>query len=228
MSTKIRVAILDDHQSIIDGYLFRLNPAPDIEVVATAMFGDEIEALLKRHPVDVLLLDIQVPVSPENLNPYPVLELIPRLLQSHADMAVLVITMHCQSALVRGVVEAGCSGYILKEDRASVENLAAIIRSVHNGGVYFSQKAHQAFVRRFPARPELTQRQLEALSLCAAYPDAKTAELAKKMSVSHSTMRNLLSDAYLRLGVSNKTAAVLKARQLGLIIPEEPRYDGGP
>lgn len=226
MSAKIRVAILDDHQSIIDGYLFRLNPAPDIEVVATARYGEELEALLKRHPVDVLLLDIEVPVSPENPNPYPVLQAIPRLLQYYPNLAVIVITMHCRGALVRSVVEAGCSGYILKEDYAAIEDLVAIIRTIHNGGVHFSQKAHQEFVRRFPVEPELTQRQLEALSLCVAYPDAKIADLAKKMSVASSTLRNLLSDAYLRLGVSNKTAAVLKARQLGLITPEDARYDG--
>lgn len=225
MSTKIRVAILDDHQSVIDGYFFRLNPVPDIEVVASARYGAELETLLERQLVDVLLLDIQVQVSPENPNPYPVLQVIPRLLQFHPELAVLVITMHSQSALVRNVIAAGCSGYILKEDWAAIENLAAIIRSAASGGVYFSQKAYQAYLRHHSAPPELTQRQLEALSLCAAYPNAKISDLAKKMCVANSSMRNLLSNAYLRLEVTNKTAAVLKARQLGLITPDEPRYE---
>lgn len=225
MSTKIRVAILDDHQSVIDGYLFRLNPFPDIEVVATARYGEDLEMLLKQQTVDVLLLDIQVQVSPENPNPYPVLQVIPRLLQFHPDMAVLVITMYGQSTLVRNVIEAGCSGYILKEDWVAIENLAAIIRSAASGGVYFSQKVHQAYRRHLPVEAKLTQRQLEALSLCAAYPDAKISDLAKKMCVANSTMRNLLSNAYLRLEVTNKTAAVLKARQLGLITPDEPKYE---
>ena len=61
MSPKIRVTILDDHQGIIDGYLYRLNKNPEIEVVATANYGKDIEPLLTHHPTDVLILDVQVP-----------------------------------------------------------------------------------------------------------------------------------------------------------------------
>ncbi len=68
-SKKIRVAILDDNQSIIDGYLYRLNPAPEIEVVGVAYFGVELESLLAEHPADVVLLDVYVPVAPDNPNP---------------------------------------------------------------------------------------------------------------------------------------------------------------
>jgi DNA-binding CsgD family transcriptional regulator len=72
----------------------------------------------------------------------------------------------------------------------------------------------------------LTPRQLELLSLCAAYPDLSTAELAQKMSVSNSTVRNLLSSAYLRLNVHSRTAAIEKARDLGLITPRPPTMVG--
>jgi ATP/maltotriose-dependent transcriptional regulator MalT len=63
---------------------------------------------------------------------------------------------------------------------------------------------------------------LEALSLSAAYPDSSTAELARKMLVSNSTVRNLLSGAYIKLDVHNRSAAIAKARQLGLISSEAP------
>jgi DNA-binding NarL/FixJ family response regulator len=63
---------------------------------------------------------------------------------------------------------------------------------------------------------------LEALSLCAAYPHSKTAELARKMKIANSTVRNLLSHAYLKLDVQTRAAAVAKARQLGIITPESP------
>ena len=59
MSSPIRVAILDDHQSIIDGFTYRLSSNPDIEIVGTATYGEEIEHLVSTKTVDVLLLVFQ-------------------------------------------------------------------------------------------------------------------------------------------------------------------------
>lgn len=221
MSSKIRVAILDDHQSIIDGYLHRLGAAPEIEVVATASFGEELEPMLARRPTDVLLLDVQVPTAPDNPNSYPILHLIPRLLQTHPDLAILVISVHSTRALIRAVMEAGASGYVLKDDQATIRELDAVVRTVASGGIHLSKLAHELLLKRQPDEGDvLTQRQREALSLCAAYPDLPTTELAVRMGVTNSTVRNLLSGAYLRLGVHTRAAAIARARQLGLISPE--------
>jgi two-component system, NarL family, nitrate/nitrite response regulator NarL len=223
-SHTIRVTILDDHQSIVDGYVYRLSRAPDFEVVATIGFGEELESTLATNPTDVLLLDISVPTSVENSNPYPILHEIPNLLQKYPNLNVLVISMHADRGLIRAVMEAGASGYLLKDDRASIQDLGNIVQSIANGGIYFSQKAHQLMLtqKTTPSGERLSARQMEALSLCAAYPDATTAQLAEKMSVSNSTVRNLLSGAYVRLGVHNRTAAIEQARQLGLITPPYP------
>lgn len=225
MSPKIRVAILDDHQSIIDGYTFRLSSSPEIEVVASASFADHLEPLLAQHDVDVLLMDIGVPESRDNPNPYPILNFLPRLLQSYPNLAVIIISVYNQGTLIRAVVDAGASGYILKDDQVAIQKLGAIVHSVSDGGVYFSQPAYKLLLKRLPEDPLLTPRQLEALSYCAAHPDATASELAEKMCVANSTVRNLLSKAYLRLGVSNRAAAVSKARKLGLITPPEPTYE---
>lgn len=224
MGRKIRVAILDDHQSIIDGYLYRFNSAPDIEVVGTANYGEDLTPLLTAHPADVLLLDISVPTSADNRNPYPVLHLIPQMLQSYPGLAILVISMLAERTLIRGIMDAGANGFILKDDYAAIQDLSSIVVSVASGGIYLSQQAHQAIFRR-PSRggegdePTLTVRQTEALSLSAAYPNWSTVELAARMGVTNSTVRNLLSGAYLRLDVRNRAAAISKARQLGLITP---------
>jgi DNA-binding NarL/FixJ family response regulator len=214
---KIRVAILDDHQSIIDGYLFRLSQTSDIEVVVTAGNAEELERRLARSRPDVLLLDIHVPTSPDNPNPYPILHAIPMWLQAYANLAVLVISMHTQRTLIKAVMEAGANGYILKDDTATIRELASVIRSVASGGIYFSPQAHQQLLKHQSEKPELTPRQTEALSLAAAYPDKTSADLAKELGVANSTARNLLSSAYLRLGVRSRVAAINKARQLGLI-----------
>ncbi|MGE5221534.1 MAG: response regulator, partial [Omnitrophica WOR_2 bacterium] len=227
MPDKIRVAILDDHQGIIDGYLYRLSSAPDIEVVATISYGDALEPTLSSHAVDVLLLDVHVPTSPGNPNPYPILYLIPKLLQKFSGLSVLVISMHSQSTLISAVMEAGASGYVLKDDQNTIRELASVIRTVSSGGIHLSQAAYHQ-LRRSKTNDlgqPLTSRQKEALSLCAAYPDASTSDLARMMNIADSTLRNLLSGAYIKLDVRTKFAAVAKARQLGLLTAELPLQD---
>src|SRR5262245_13242625 len=105
MNEKIRVTILDDHQSIIDGYMYRLGSVSQIEVVATIGFGEQLEESMAKHPTDVLLLDVNVPTSAENINPYPILHLIPKLLEIYSELKILVISMHAERALIRAVIE---------------------------------------------------------------------------------------------------------------------------
>jgi DNA-binding NarL/FixJ family response regulator len=218
MAPKIQVAILDDHQAILDGYLFRLSGATDIQVVATMMYGEELEPVLARQTVDVLILDVSTPTSTANANPYPIHYLIPMLLDRYEDIAILVITMHNQRTLARTILEAGASGYILKDDRAAMIELASIVRLVHNGGIYLSQQISDLLTKHpDTSGPFLTPRQVEILSYCAACPDLSTAEIAQKLQIAHSTVRNLLSGVYMRLEVSNRAAAIARARSTGLI-----------
>ncbi|MCI0608009.1 MAG: response regulator transcription factor [Anaerolineae bacterium] len=224
MENKIRVTILDDHQSIVDGYLFRLSKVLQIEVIDTLKHGEDLEPALKKQVPDVLLLDVYVPVSAENQNPYPILQIIPDLLQRYPDLVILVISMHAERGIIRAVMESGASGYILKDDQKTILDLGNVILSIASGGIYLSEKAHTVYMKNRNAASEepLTGRQMKVLSLCAAYPDHSTSELAREMNVANSTVRNLLSEMYLRLGVHSRAAAIAKARQLGLIAPDSP------
>jgi two-component system nitrate/nitrite response regulator NarL len=225
---KVRVAILDDHQSIIDGFIYRLSSTPEIEVVATATYGEELEPLLAKHPTDVLLLDLSVRAASDNPNPFPILHTIPRLLQKYPNLNVLVISMFSEPGLMRSLIQAGASGYVLKDDQSAFRELGNVVLSIAHGGVFFSKKAHNLYMQadHIENGEMLTPRQMEVISLCAAYPDASTAELAEMMSISNSTVRNLLSSLYLRLGVHSRTAAVEKARELGLVTPRPPSFAG--
>jgi len=216
---KTNVIILDDHQSVVDGYVFRLSLNDKIEVVASLGFGNELELALASHPTDVLLLDVSVPISKDDPTLYPILHVIPKLLQLYPGLNILVISMFAERGLIRAVMEAGANGYILKDDRATIINLADVVLNITNGGIYFSQKAHELFLNYQIAQTgdDLSPRQLEALSLCAAYPDSLTSELAREMSISVSTFRNLLSGAYIKLNVRNRAAAIAKAQSLGII-----------
>ncbi len=218
MKNKIQVIIMDDHQSIVDGYQFRLSQVPEIEVVKTLEYGEDLEPTLKQHPVDVLILDVEVPISRDNQNSYPILHTIPKLLKMYPHLAILVISMHNEPGLIRAIVGAGAVGYLLKNDSSKIQELGKWILSIANGDPCFSDKV----LRVFPGRlnEPFTARQLEVLSLCAAYPNSKTAELAARMKIANSTLRNLLSTVYLKLGVQTRAAAIAKAKQMGIITPD--------
>lgn len=227
MVKKVRVSILDDHQITVDGYYYRLGNHPDIEIVDTLKFGNDLAPSLERYPTDVLLLDFSIPTSPENPNIYPTLTELPRLLQLYPNLDVLMISMFAERSIIRAVMEAGASGYILKDDTEAIQDLANVILTVADGGIFLSRQAGELYQKHGGENESnLTRRQLEVLLLCAAFPSSKTAELAQKMCVSNSTVRNLLSGAYLKLNAHTRAGALQRARQMGLLnsdLPTMPR-----
>jgi len=219
LNSKINLAILDDHQGILDGYSYRLQNAEDIEIVSMMTCGETLDKVLSTYMIDLLIMDVQVPISPSNLNPYPILFQIPKLLQTYPRLKILVISMHTERTLIQAVMNAGAKGFILKDDNQVIKELPSIVRCIHSGGIFLSEFAYQQISIENGSKTShlLTARQIEALSLSSAYPDESTEDIAQKMNIAHSTLRNILSEAYLRLEVSNKVAAIEKARQLGLI-----------
>jgi DNA-binding NarL/FixJ family response regulator len=215
----IKVAVLDHYQSILDGYRYRLDCVDDIEIVAEMRYGSEVESALAKDDIDVLILAGCVPTEPDNQNLNPIFHLIPTLLQTYSELVVLPICMQKQANFVKAVIVAGASGYISKDDQEAIKNLDEIIRTVAEGGFYISEEIKR---RGFGEKTILTPRQLEALSLCAAYPDETTAKLARRLDIANSTMRNLLSKAYRRLGVPNRAAAIVEARRIGLLPNNRP------
>ena len=224
MSERIKVAILEDHQSIIDGYIYRLNESPDIEVVGTAAFGEDLDKMLESTPMDVLIMDIHVPSRPDNPNPFPALHVTRRVIQKYPNLNILVISILTQQTLIQALVELGISGYIFKQDSESIRQLSKIVMMIARHGIYFSQEAYNKLRMEKSSRASVTftARQLEALSLCAAYPDQSTSEIAAQMKVTGSTLRNLLSSAYLRLDVRTRAAAIARLQQMGLIASNSP------
>lgn len=223
MQSKVRVAILDDHPMIVEGYLSQLGRDPQIEVTATLGAADLLEPVLQRSEVDVLILDVSVPTSAENRNPYPILHVIPKLLEKHPNLNILVISMRAERGLIREVMAAGANGYVLKDDPYANANLPAVIKSVAEGGVYLSEEAGTLYGKQLEKEngKQPSPRQLEALSLCSAYPGEKSVVLAKKMHITHSAFRTLLSGAYIKLGARTRADAIAKARQMGLITPDQ-------
>lgn len=223
MPDTIYVAILEDHPMITKGYEAALSNLPHIKVVGAANCGEDLLPLLEQHHVDLLLLDVEVPVSKVNRSPFPVLAVIPKIIQSYPSLYVLAASMHNERSLIQAIMEQGASGYILKDDLKGMSELEAIITSIVNGGeIYISDEAHYELNMQHGKKkdkPLLTPGQHAAISLCGSYPNKSIAELAKMLNLVESTTRNTLANCYARLGVRNRAAAVERARQLGLITP---------
>lgn len=147
-SRNIRVAILDDSQGIIDGYVFRLSHAPDIQVIATTTYGEIMEAVLARHHPDVLILDVFVPTSAGDPAYYPVLQAIPRWLQLYPQLSILVVTAYPLRTLITAAIKAGATGVLLKDDHESIGELADIVRTVARGEKFFSKRIDQRLLHR--------------------------------------------------------------------------------
>lgn len=225
MDKKIRVAILDDHISTVEGHVVLLKQDPLIEVVAKMRYGAELEPALQNNHVDVLLLDINVFESETNKHPYPILSVIPKFLEKYSNLNILVISMHFDRGIIRAVMDAGANGYILKDDQETLLDLGSVVKSIaSSGGIYFSPAAYELYSKSVHAESALllSTRQAEALSLCAAFPNETSDKIAEKMGIKHSSVRTLLSSAYVKLDVRNRAAAIIKARELGLITPYPP------
>jgi two-component system, NarL family, nitrate/nitrite response regulator NarL len=228
-SNIVRVGILEDHQSIIDGYRYRLGLNHSIEVVGVAWTGDELTTLLASTPMDVLIMDVGVPTAANNPNQFPILHVLPRLDETYPGLSVLIISMIAERVLIRALLEAGAHGYILKDESGIIEDqLGSIVLSLAAGGNFVSPRVFDLLNkgRNTPDDIQLTPRQIEALSLCVANPNWSRLQLADALGVTHSTARNLLSTAYLRLGVNTLPAAIAKAQAAGLL-PTPPAYKPG-
>lgn len=223
----IHVAIVDDYPAIHEGYKEYLANTPHIKIVGSAMCGDELMPLLERKHVDLLWLDINVPTSKENKMAFPVFHVIPKIIRMYPHIHVLVATMYTETTLIKAIIETGVSGYIIKDDLYAAQECGAIITSiVRENGRYWSPEVLKVLEgskgKKNKDESSLTPRQIETISLCAAYPEKSSAQLAEIMGIIDSTFRNHLTDAYLKLGVTNRSGAVAKARQIGLIVTDKP------
>ncbi len=220
----IRIVILEDYLDTALSHISRLQVEPDMSITAVLQYGSELEAVLDQQPVDVLLLDIRVPTSPDDPTPFPSVQNIPNLLEKHATLSILVVTMYDQRALIDAVIKAGADGYVLKDDREANDALPALVRMIAAGGMYISPRVRARWqkLRTGELVPSFSLLELRALSLCAQSPTQRLPQLAEEMNIARPAIRTILWGAYRKLGVGSRQAAVSKARQTGILPPENP------
>jgi DNA-binding NarL/FixJ family response regulator len=204
----IRVLIADDHPIVRDGLCGALTADPDIEVVGVAANGREAVDQALRHRVDVVLMDLRMPEMDG------VQAIIALGLQA-PGVRVLVLTTFDSDADVLPAIEAGATGYLLKD--APVEELLRAVRAAHRGESVLSPTvAGQLMgkVRR-PAGLKLTNRELEVLRLIA--DGAANREAAKRLFISEASVKTHLQHIYDKLDVRDRAAAVGEAYRRGLL-----------
>ena|SRR5690242_7392541 len=124
---QIRILVADDHAVVRRGLRHIFAMSPEIVIAAEAVNGEEVLARLRTVPVDVLLMDVSMPGT-------DAVELVKRVKTEHAEVSVLVHSMHAESPVASRMLKAGASGYITKDSEP--EQLVAALRKVAAGGRY--------------------------------------------------------------------------------------------
>lgn len=200
--------VADDHPVVRGGIVALLGTADDLEVVGQASSGLEVVDLALALEPDVVLMDLRMP----GLNGD---EATARILAERPKIRVLVLTTYESDDSILTAIEAGASGYLLKA--APQEELLAGIRSVARGEVALAPQIATLLVNRVqrPTGPALSAREIEVLALVAQ--GLSNPAIAKELFLSASTVKTHLLHAFEKLGVSDRTRAVTRAMELGLL-----------
>ena len=197
----IRVVIAEDQAMVLGALAALLDMESDIEVIGRASDGEAALALCRERKPDVLLTDIEMPKMTG-------LELAAAVKRDPLPTRVIILTTFARGGYLRRALEAGASGYLLKDSPA--EQLANAVRRVSMGGrVVDPELAAEAWSEPDP----LTDRERQVLRL--AGEGHTSADIANTLHLSEGTVRNYLSEAINKLGAGNRIEAARIAREKG-------------
>jgi DNA-binding NarL/FixJ family response regulator len=211
----IRVLLVDDQSLFREGLRTLLSVQPGFEVVGEAADGEEALQLAAALKPDVVLMDVRMPVLDG-------VAATRRLHTSQPDCRVIVLTTFDDDEYVFEGLRAGAAGYLLKD--APSEKLFEAIRAAARGESFLqpsvAAKVVAEFTRLAPTRPQplpepLSERELEILRELAR--GASNREIAQKLVIAEGTVKNHVTSVLSKLGVSDRTQAALKAKDLGVV-----------
>ncbi|GAB4011534.1 response regulator [Nocardioides ultimimeridianus] len=216
----IRVLVADDHTVVRDGLSAVLGRLEGFEVVGEARDGEEAVKQVQLLRPDVALMDIRMPGVDG-------VEATRRIVAVAPATAVLMLTMYDDDATVLAAIRAGARGYLLKD--AGHEEIATALRAVVAGQVVYGPAVAARMLAALtdpprgplptpPPFPELTDRERSILELLAA--GRRTGEIAAELYLSPKTVSNQLTTIFAKLGVTDRTGAVIRAREGGLGGPD--------
>ena len=208
----INIIIVDDHSMIREGLKQLLELDGDIKVIGEAGDGIECLSLIEKVHPDVLLLDINMP----NMNGLRVLEEIKR---KKMNVRVLILTIHNEIEYLLKAVDMGVNGYVLKDSNSSV--LKEAITAVYNEKSYIQPsltpllKEKIFTTERNKKTANLTKRELQVIELLGEGLYNK--EIAERLFISEKTVKNHVSSIFKKIGVTDRTQAVVYAIKNNII-----------
>lgn len=206
----IRILVVDDHPVVRAGIVALLESAPDVEIAGTAASGEEALALVDTAAPDLVVMDLRMPGIDGD-------EATARILAAHPGVRVLILTTYETDDAILSAIAAGASGYLLKA--APEEELLAGVRAVAAGEVALAPSVSRMLVARTrapePTGPELSPRELEVLRLVAQ--GLSNREIGARIHLGEATVKTHLLHAFAKLGVNDRTRAVTRAMELGLL-----------
>ncbi|MCU1409762.1 MAG: response regulator transcription factor [Rhodoglobus sp.] len=203
----IRVLVADDHPIVRGGIVALLSAAGDISVVAEAADGLEAVRLAAEHSPDVVLMDLRMPGLDGD-------EATARILAANPAARVVILTTYESDASILTAIEAGASGYLLKA--APQDEILAGVRSVARGEVALAPSIAAMLVQRV-AKPAITLSPRETQVLALVAQGSSNPSIAAALFVSEATVKTHLLHVFEKLGVSDRTRAVTRAMELGLL-----------
>lgn len=204
----ITVLVVDDHPMMRGGVASLLAAEPDIEVIAEAGNGREATAQALEFRPDVTLMDLRMPVLDG-------VGAIDAIRAEWADAHIVVLTTYDTDEAIVRAIEAGASGYLLK-DAPSDELLDAVRRAARGETVLAAPVAKRLVDRvRDPAAGVLSQRELEVLREVAS--GNTNAQIAGTLHISQATVKTHLLHIYGKLGVTDRAAAVARGYDTGVL-----------
>jgi DNA-binding NarL/FixJ family response regulator len=209
----IRLLIADDHPVVRDGLSGMFARDPDFEVLGEAGDGAEAIRLAQALTPDVILMDLRMPGMDG-------LTAITELARRGVAARVLVLTTYDTDSYVLPAIEAGATGYLLKD--APRDELLRAVRAAADGQAVLSPSVATRLMSRVrePDAKPLSRRELEILRLVAAGTTNRDA--AARLLISEATVKTHLLNIYAKLGVNDRAAAVAEAFHRGLLTPDPP------
>ncbi|RUO63544.1 response regulator transcription factor [Pseudidiomarina insulisalsae] len=217
----IKVILVDDQNLVRQGLQSLLALAPEVDVVALAANGNEALEQVAEYVPDVVLMDIRMPECDG-------IQAVTKLQQRYPGIPVLMLTTFDDHTSIMAAIKAGAKGYLLKD--VSLETLVAAIECLHQGGTWLEPTLTHRIVEGLQSGSKsgteeltepLTDKELAVLRLLAA--GLSNQEIAECLFKSTGTVKNQVSTILAKLGVSDRTRAVLKAIELGLLSASDNR-----
>ncbi|WP_445627539.1 response regulator [Nostoc sp. DSM 114167] len=204
-STTIRVLIVDDHAIVRKGLATIINRDPEMTVIAQAEDGQQAIAAFREYQPDVTLMDLRMPKMGG-------VEAIMAICAEFKQARIAVLTTYDGDEDIYRGLQAGAQGYLLKDAKPS--ELLNAIRAIHNGQKYIPPEVGAKLLQRM-SNPELSERELEVLRLMAQGKGNQ--EIGTVLNIGESTVKSHVNRILSKLGVSDRTQAVITAVKRGIV-----------